>query len=367
MQLGNNLDFVKNEIQNARIQNLGSAPGSPVEGQIYWDTTDHRPYFWNNNAGAWQSKATDSDLLQGQNSAYHLSRANHSGSQLASTISNFDTQVRTNRLDQMASPTASVSFNSQRITGLADAVSATDAATLQQVQSAAAGIDAKASVRFTTTANITLSGLSTQGGGDWGSALTSGDRILVKNQTTGAENGIYTCAAGSWPRATDCNSATNYTPQAFVFVEESNTTLAGSQWKVSTSGVFVIGTTSITWAQFGTGTTYTADANGGLLLTGSAFSVKLPGSSGLVEDSTGLYVDSAIVVKKYATNIGDGSSTTIIVTHNLNTRDVTVAVRLAASTYDAILVDWAATTVNTVTLTFSTAPSSNQYRCIVHG
>ena len=58
-----------------------------------------------------------------------LARANHTGTQLASTVSDFDTQVRTSRLDQMAVPTASVALNSQKITGLADPTLAQDAAT----------------------------------------------------------------------------------------------------------------------------------------------------------------------------------------------------------------------------------------------
>lgn len=72
------------------------------------------------------------------NATADRNRANHTGTQLAATISNFDTQVRTSRLDQMASPTASLPLNAQRITGLADGIAGTDAATVQQVQSSAA-------------------------------------------------------------------------------------------------------------------------------------------------------------------------------------------------------------------------------------
>ena len=62
-----------------------------------------------------------------------LARANHTGTQTASTISNFDTQVRTSRLDQMATPTASVALGAQKITGLADPTNAQDAVTLNYI------------------------------------------------------------------------------------------------------------------------------------------------------------------------------------------------------------------------------------------
>ena len=62
-----------------------------------------------------------------------LARANHTGTQAASTISDFDTQVRTSRLDQMAAPTASVALNAQKITGLADPTNAQDAVTLNYI------------------------------------------------------------------------------------------------------------------------------------------------------------------------------------------------------------------------------------------
>ena len=76
----------------------------------------------------------DGDIANGTISAAKLvtdpyARANHTGTQLASTVSDFDTQVRTSRLDQMAAPTGDVAFNAQKITGLADPTLAQDAAT----------------------------------------------------------------------------------------------------------------------------------------------------------------------------------------------------------------------------------------------
>jgi phage-related tail fiber protein len=108
--------------------------------------------------------------------------------------------------------------------------------------------DYKASVRYTTTANIALSGLGTQAGGDWPSALTAGDRIFAKDQTTGSQNFIYIAAAGAWTRATDADGTGEITSGAVVLVEEG-TALADTQWMLTTDGPITIGTTALTFAR----------------------------------------------------------------------------------------------------------------------
>jgi hypothetical protein len=77
-------------------------------------------------------------------------------------------------------------------------------------------------------------------------------------------------------------------------------------------------------------------------------------------------IDSAVVVSKYAASVGDGSATSYTVTHNLNTRDVIVTVYDNSSPYAEVITDVAHTTTNTVTIAFSVAPTSNQYRVVVH-
>ena len=164
-------------------------------------------------------------------------------------ISGFDTQVRTSRLDQMAAPTATVSMNTQRITDLAAPTNDNDAARKADVDAARTGLDVKVSCRVATTANITLSGTQTIDG----VAVVAGDRVLVKNQTTASQNGIYACAAGAWSRTTDADSDAKVTAGMFTFIEEG-TTNADTGWVLSSNQPITVGTTSLTFTQFsGTG------------------------------------------------------------------------------------------------------------------
>ena len=184
----------------------------------------------------------------------------------AAKISDFDTQVRTSRLDQMAAPTAAVALNSQKITGLATPTADTDAATKGYVDSVAQGLDPKQSVGAASTANIaTLSGLLTIDG----VTLTAGERVLVKNQTTTSQNGIYVASATAWSRALDMDAWTEV-PNAFVFVEEGSTQ-ADTGWVCTANTGGTLNTTPITWAQFSGAGTYIA--GNGLTLTGSTFDV----------------------------------------------------------------------------------------------
>lgn len=192
---------------------------------------------------------------------------------LASNINDFNTQVRTSRLDQMAAPTADVSLNSQKITNLATPTSDSDAATKAYVDAARSGLDVKQSVRVATVSNITLSGTQTIDG----VSAIAGDRVLVKNQTTGSQNGIYVVAAGSWSRATDADADAEVTAGMFTFVTEG-TVNADTGWVLTTNDSITVDTTSLAFAQFsGAGQITAGD---GLTKTGSTIDVV--GTSGRI-------------------------------------------------------------------------------------
>lgn len=319
------IDLGKNEIQNAVAQVLGSAPSSPAPGQFYYDSTA-QAILWHTSSG-WVNP---------------LSRGNHTGTQTASTISDFDTQVRTSRLDQMAAPTAALNLNNQRITNLAAPTAATDAATKGYVDAAVNGLDWKQSVRVATTADITLSGLQTIDG----VSVQAGDRVLVKNQSTAAQNGIYVAASGAWTRATDADSDAEVTSGMAVMVTEG-TTQGDTQWVLTTNDPITLGTTTLSFSQIGASTSYTQGT--GISIAGNVISV-----------------DTAVVARKFAQTIGNGSSSSITVTHNLGTQDVIVQVYEIA-TNETVECDVIRSSTTQVTLGFAVAPANNSLRVVVYG
>ena len=217
-------------------------------------------------------------------------------------ISDFDTGVQTNRLDQLAAPTAAVSANSQKITDLADCTANGDAANKGYVDGVAQGLDIKDSVKVGTTANITLSGTQTIDG----VAVSADERVLVKNQSTATENGIYLCKSGaSWTRTTDFASGED-AAGAFTFIEQGSVN-ADTGWVCSSDkGSAVIGTNNLAFTQFSGAATF--DAGDGLDKSGNTFSVDLKANGGLVIESTELAVklDASSITGTLA--IGDGGT-----------------------------------------------------------
>ena len=221
-------------------------------------------------------------------------------------ISDFDTGVRTNRLDQMAAPTGAVSLNSQKITGLADPTADADAANKGYVDGVAQGLDVKDSVVATTTANGTLSTAFANGQSIDGVTLQTGDRILIKNQSTASQNGIYNVnASGAPSRATDMGTGSN-AAGAFVFVEQGTVNAENGFVCTSDTGSAVVGTNNLTFAQFsGAGQIIAGD---GLDKSGNTLSVDLKANGGLVIESTelALKLNASSITGTLA--IGDGGT-----------------------------------------------------------
>lgn len=348
------LDLLQNEIQNGRVQNLASAPSSPVEGQFYYNTVDHSFYVYN---------GTGWDRLD---ESYLLARANHTGTQAASTISDLATVVQAYRLDQFAVPTADVSLNSHKLTNVTDPSSAQDAATKAYVDSFVNGLQWKQSVRAGTTANITLSGAQTIDG----VSVIAGDRVLVKDQTTGSQNGIYVAAAGAWARATDADAGAEVKSGLAVIVDEG-TANDNTAWVLATADPITVGTTALSFVQLsGSGTSYTAGT--GLTLTGTTFSLntgyQIPVAQGGTAAATAAGARTNLsAATVFAATIGDGSATSFNIDHNFATRDVIVQVYQAATPWAQVFADVTLPSTNRVTVAFATAPATNAYRVVVQG
>lgn len=162
------------------------------------------------------------------------------------------------------------------------------AATKGYVDATATGLDVKASCRVASTANIVLA---------TGTALTidgvvtvAGDRVLVKDQSTASQNGIYVVAAGAWSRSTDADTSAEVTAGMFTFVSEG-TANADSGWVLTTNDVIVLGTTDLGFAQFsGAGQITAGD---GLTKSGNTLNVVTANAARIVVNADS--IDLAIV------------------------------------------------------------------------
>lgn len=381
------IDLNSNEIRNVLAHLLGSDPGSPVEGQFWYNTAGHTLKL---RLASTTVDLQNPVLLNSQAGSYYLARANHSGTQLAATISDFDTQVRTSRLDQMAAPNTDVSMASHKLTNVTDPGSAQDAATKNYVDGIATGsVYWKNPVRVGITTNITVSNPGTAVFD--GVTLTSGDRVALMGQTTGSENGIYTFTASgtAMVRATDADTSAEVKSGMAFWVNEG-TANGDTSWTLTTNDPITLGTTSLTFVQFSglgqitagagltkTGNTLNVVGNAGRIVANAddvdlASGIATPGTYRSVTVDTYGRVTAGTnptAIGKYSALIGTGAATAITVTaatHGLGATN-----QLQTQAYEAtgawVMCDISVAASGDVTFTFAVAPASNAIRIVIIG
>lgn len=393
------INLNKNELLNAVVQVLASDPSSPVEGQIYYNSTDKALKQYNGTAWIEYGTGVGSGNVTKASNSAHAGALQVSGgtdksiadtSLTAGLVKTDANGVPSNAtsgtdyapattgtsalkgngsggfagatLNDVGAPTADFSFNSHKITSLSDGVNPTDAINLGQAQALVQGLSWKQPVRVATTAAGTLASSFANGQTVDGVTLATGNRILIKDQSTGSENGIYVVAASGAPtRATDADSGVELV-NATAYVSEG-TANADTVWTCTNNATITPGTTALVFAQ----------VNGG---TVPAASTSVAGKSQLATQSetearsstTKTVTPSGLVNFPYITEhtIGDGTSTSIAVTHNRGRKGVVAQVRYAST--DAVVeCEIVMTDTNTTTFGFAVPPALNSLKAAILG
>ena len=229
------------------------------------------------------------------------------------------------------------------------------------VDSAVEGLAWKDSARVATQSNINL---ASPGATIDGVTMASQDRVLVRNQSTQSQNGIYVWngASTALTRSLDASTFAEL-EQAIITVEEG--TDAGTTWR-QTQINGVIDTNNVIFSSFAAAAPAASETTAGIAEIATQAEVDAGTDDARIITPLKLATWSGRI-RKYAASFGDGSATSYVITHNFNTRDVTVVVFPNSGTYDNVEVDVGRTSVNEVTLVFATAPTSNAYRVVVIG
>jgi hypothetical protein len=358
------------ELRNIKLEMLTSDPaglGVSDEGRPWYRSDLDQVKIWIGASAKTLrdtgTPITSADIQDGTITDVDVAAANKDGVAGTASMRTLGTGAQqafpgTGRLDQLAVPTNPVPFNNQRITGIADATANNDAVSLQQLSAVAAGRDYKESVFAATTGSETyaitagavtdLTGLTAGAshGRIDGQEPVNGSRILIKNapaasgagsgsNSTQPANGIYVVTGGTTTsltltRATDADASAEVTTGMTTWVEQGTAT-PQTEWTLLTSGAITLGTTGILFGQ--TGTAVALSATLPLSITGNVISLATAAPLGLNGSNqltiTGL-VPIAVggtnaasasaartnlgAVGKFATTVGDGSTTSFVVT-----------------------------------------------------
>jgi hypothetical protein len=315
-----NLDLAKNQILNAAIQNLSSAPSSPVAGQVYYNTGDNRIYFWDGTA--WIDMSGDiRDVIGGAG----LTAGTSNG------IITLDVNVD-NSTVEIATDTIRVKDAGITTAKLANV--STDLTT----NNGSTAVPTAAAVKAYVDANV--AGL-------------------------GNLEGAWDASSGSFPVGSAPTAGTKAGDYWYVSVAGTTGGVAFNVGDVIIAKINSASTSSAAdWIQLEVNRDQATETTLGLAEIATQTEVNTGTDDQRIVTPLKLktYLDAA--VGGYAANVGNASATTFALTHNLGTRDVIVAIYDNA-TYEEVMADVVATSTTVVTVSFAIAPSSNAYRVVI--
>ena len=304
-----NIDLNQNQLINGTFEALPSNPvGGNFEGRMYFNTATFTIMVYANSA--WR-KTVHSIVKSGaSDGAITLSESNGTvtitPNLVTTSVAGVMSATDKTKLDAATADATVSTLVIRDASGNAKVATPTDSAhiaTKGYVDAARQGLDVKQSVRVATTAAINLSTNLVAGQTIDGVTLVAGDRVLVKNQVTGTENGIYVAVvSGTGVRSSDANGTADtgeLKPGTFAFVEEG-TVNSDKGFVVSTNGAITIDSTAIAWTQFSGAGSF--EAGDGLLQSGNTISVNV------VNNRTAITSDAVDISANY---VGQTSITTL--------------------------------------------------------
>ena len=322
-----NLDLNQNQLLNATFEKLATDPSSSnFEGRLVYNTTTDTIKVYTGSAFVSLPHTIVSGGGAGIAEALSVSESNGT---VTLTLNVADTDsagllpaAMWNMLTDATSDATASKLVKRDASGNAKVATPTDSAhiaTKGYVDSARQGLDVKQSVRVASTANVAIATALEAGDVIDGVTLVAGDRVLLKNQTTASENGIYVAvASGAASRSTDANGTADtgeLKSGTFAFVEEGTVNF-DSGFVISTDGTITVGTTGITWTQFSGAGSF--EAGDGLSKSGTQVNVNV------TSNRTAITADAIDISANY---VGQSSITTLgtIATGVWNGTDVAVA------------------------------------------
>ena len=307
------INLNKNELQNAAVQNLGTAPSSPVKGQLYYDSAGNVLYWWNGTVwvaaqgGAGVSYGTiTASTTFGQAKADGVATTVARSDHVHGTPAHSAAEHSTIPISALAAATSAVNMGGFVINNVGTPVANTDAVNRGYVDNLVMGLSWKDSVRVASTATVTLSPPTQVIDGV---TVAANDRALFKNQTVPATNGIYYYdnSVPAWIRTSDANTGTEVEGMA-VFVNEG-TTNADTAWVCTTNAPITVDTTALTFVQFAGGGAVTAGAG----MTQSGNTLNVIGGTGITVGADLVSLDTTYTDGRYVDVAGDTMTGSLIV------------------------------------------------------
>lgn len=249
----------------------------------------------------------------------------------------------------------------RRITNLSQGAATGEPVTYDQWIAGKEGLSWKEHCRVAGQVNIVV---AVPGATIDGVTMVASDRVLLLSQTAAAENGIYVWNGAATPMTRSLDAQVfNDLESATVGVDEGTSTQV-SYHQTQVNGV--IGTNNVAWVVFGASASAASTGTAGIAALATQAEVDAGAvANKIVTPST--LASWAGRVRKFSATVGDGSATSIAVTHNFSTTDVQVQVFELTGSKREVFVEKQITSANAVTLLFDVAPAANALRCIVIG